>query len=304
MTSENEGDAGLWGLSRTSRLERPELRVRCIKCPKNKIIEALTWEGEDELLIDTQGSLFVPRLRRCDESFSKELSLKPDATYVISGGLGALGIACAKLLVSRGAKNIALLTRTPKLNMEILELSKLARIESIACDVSLEENVFAARDWLLRNQWPEVRGVVHTAGILTDSIIKNQSADKLRLAYGAKVHGALHLRSVFAPQDFLVLYSSAAALFGSAGQSSYTAANSTLDFLANRWSQAGENVLSIQWGAWSDSGMAARHDAAKRAEAAGFGSLSTILGNSILEHLLSCGKRGVDVRLPLIGAIS
>ena len=121
----------------------------------------------------------------------------------------------------------------------------------------------------------------------------------MHLAFAAKVHGAKHLRSIFAPLDFLILYSSAAATFGSAGQASYAAANAASHALAQNWAQSRENVLSIQWGAWAEGGMATRHGAVKRAEAAGFGSISNDLGQAILELLLVSKKYGTVCVSPI-----
>ncbi|CAM3188304.1 phosphopantetheine-binding protein [Corallococcus soli] len=72
-----------------------------------------------------------------------------------------------------------------------------------------------------------------------------------------------------------------------------------MDALARRWSAAGEAVLSVQWGAWSEGGMAARHDAVRRAEAGGFGSISDALGTAVLSQLLAGGKRGTVCATPI-----
>ncbi len=304
--AESDGDAGLWGLARTMRLERPDLRVRCIERAAGALAKVLTLatsaEAEDELSVDEAGTVRVPRLRRCaDVGGTEKLAVRPDATYVISGGQGALGKVAARLLVERGATHVLLLSRTAAapVTPEWVALQAKARVESLSCDVSRLESVRGARQWLEEAGWPVVGGVVHAAGVLSDGTIPNQSAEKLRLAYGAKVHGARNLREVFAPPDFLVLFSSAAAVFGSSGQGSYAAANATLDALARKWSAAGEAVLSVQWGAWSDGGMAARHDAFKRAEAGGFGSISDALGMAALEELLAAGKRGTVCVSPI-----
>ncbi|HWU85746.1 MAG TPA: beta-ketoacyl synthase N-terminal-like domain-containing protein, partial [Kofleriaceae bacterium] len=82
-------------------------------------------------------------------------------------------------------------------------------------------------------------------------------------------------------------------------QASYAAANVTLDALAHQWSSAGEPVLSIQWGAWSDAGMATRHDAVKHALASGLGAISNALGAAVLERLLAAGKRGTVCVSPI-----
>ena len=303
-----DADAGLWGLARTARLEHPELRVVCIECATDTVAEAVALgarhPGETELAIDADGVVRTARLRRCAElDAAGALALRPDATYVVSGGRGALGLVVAALLVERGAKNLLLLSRTPlerdAIPDAILALRARARVECLACDVAEESSVLAARDWLDGAGWPAVAGVVHAAGVLSDGVLASQSAAKLRLAYGAKVGGARHLRAAFAPRDFLTLFSSAAATFGAAGQANYAAANAALDALARAWSGAGENVLSVQWGAWNEAGMALHKDGARRAATAGAGGIGNALGAAVLERLLAAGKRGTVCVAPI-----
>ncbi|HWU90969.1 MAG TPA: SDR family NAD(P)-dependent oxidoreductase, partial [Kofleriaceae bacterium] len=307
---DSDGDVGLWGLARSFRLERPELRLRSVACLPAQLPDALAWAlsipAENELAVDADGVVRALRLGRCsDLTAAAPLVLRSDATYVISGGLGALGLVVARQLIDRGATHLVLLSRNPAAVEStpalatLRELRTRARVECLACDVSREASVQDIHAWLQREAWPAVRGVVHAAGVLTDATIPNQSADKLARAFGAKVHGARHLRRVFTPPDFLVLFSSVAASFGSAGQASYAAANATLDALAHQWSSAGEPVLSIQWGAWSDAGMATRHDAVKRAIATGLGAISNALGAAVLERLLAAGKRGTVCVSPI-----
>ncbi|QSQ17682.1 SDR family NAD(P)-dependent oxidoreductase [Myxococcus landrumensis] len=293
----SDGDAGLWGLARTARLEQSGARVRCIEqsgSAVGTVLElAASGEVEDEVSVDGEGGVRVPRLRRSsDVGGAGPLEVK-GGTYVVSGGQGALGKVAAKLLVERGATHVLLLSRKGEAADGAL------KAKGLACDVSRLESVRAARAWVEKEGWPEVVGVVHAAGVLTDGTLANQSGEKLRAAYGAKVDGARNLREVFAPRDFLVLFSSMAATFGSAGQGSYAAANATLDALANKWAGAGEPVLSVQWGAWSEGGMAAAKEAYKRAEAEGFGSISNELGTEVLEQLLASGKRGTVFVSPM-----
>ncbi len=313
------GDAGLWGLARTSRLERPELRVRSVAYAAGQLAPALELAArdaqpaglDDELLVNGEGGVRVPRLRRCSELGEGEgLTLPAEATYVISGGRGALGQVAAKLLLARGAQRVVLLSRTASavgavsaaggnVDVEVTDAGNGAQVVELRCDVAQAASVEAVRAWLSQRGWPPVRGVIHAAGVLSDATLPNQTASKLREAYAAKVDGAVHLRAGLAPKDFLVLYSSVAALLGSVGQGSYAAANATLDALAEQWSAAGEAVLSVQWGAWSQGGMAARQDAVKRVEASGFGSLSDELGGAVLEQLLAAGVRGVVCVSPI-----
>jgi cation diffusion facilitator CzcD-associated flavoprotein CzcO/NAD(P)-dependent dehydrogenase (short-subunit alcohol dehydrogenase family) len=299
-------DAGLWGLGRTARLERSDLSVHCIEASRERLARALTLSRSDRLEEDYRftgsGVLQVPRLRRHTVG-DDDFTARPDATYVVSGGSGALGLVAAEFLVDRGARHVVLLSRSARAGSpvppEVAELRRSARVESVTCDVSDPRSVRRARDAMTAAGMPAVAGVIHAAGVLADGVLANQSEQKLRQAYGAKVEGAKNLRSVFAPPDFLVLFSSAASLFGAAGQASYAAANATLDALAESWSLSGEPVLSIQWGAWSDAGIAVRHGAVERARSAGFGAIGNDLGVTALNRLLAGNERGAVCVSPL-----
>ena len=116
-TPDAADDAGLWGLGRTARLERPDLSLHCVEASRKQLPRALTLSRSERLEEDYRftaaGVLQVPRLRRHtlgDERFAA----RPDATYVVSGGSGALGLVAAGLLVDRGARHVVLLSRSPR----------------------------------------------------------------------------------------------------------------------------------------------------------------------------------------------
>ena len=292
--ADREGDAGLSGLARTARLEQPERALTYMELAAEQLPRALALCAagglEDVMRIDGTGQLQVQRLQRCHLPAGELAGIRAGATYVISGGNGALGQVAAGYLAQQGATHLLLLSRSGR--AAALPEWEGVQVQSLACDVADAADVTAAGDWLVSQAWPAVAGVIHTAGILTDGTLANQSAEKLTQAWAVKVRGAEYLHDSLAPSDFMVLYSSAAATFGSAGQASYAAANAGLDALAQRWSQAGERVLSVQWGAWSEDGMAVRHDAVRRAEAAGFGVIDNALGRAVLERLLASGQAG------------
>ena len=105
-----------------------------------------------------------------------------------------------------------------------------------------------------------LRGIVHAAGLLDDGVLLRLTPERLRAPFAAKLGGALALEQATAdtPLDFFLLFSSAAALLGSPGQASYAAANASLDALARRRRANGLPAISIAWGPWAQSGMAAR----------------------------------------------
>eukprot|EP00962_Isochrysis_galbana_P043622 scaffold16671_cov167-Isochrysis_galbana.AAC.1 len=111
------------------------------------------------------------------------------------------------------------------------------------------------------NATSSLSGVWHAAGVLADGLLFNQSAQMLHRVYGPKVHGAcnLQLACTKGPLAAYVLFSSVAALFGGAGQSNYSAANCCLDALGSYQRDSGLAASSVQWGPWTDVGMAAGH---------------------------------------------
>src|SRR5690606_25433064 len=137
-------------------------------------------------------------------------------------------------------------------------------------------------------------GVIHCAAVLDDGMLIKQTPARFAAVMGPKADGAwrLHValsRAGLRP-DFFVLYSSLSAVFGSAGQGNYVAANAFLDALALRRRVAGLAALSVNWGAWGEVGMAVRGDAAARAEAQGLASLSPRQGMQVLDLLLREGS--------------
>jgi pimeloyl-ACP methyl ester carboxylesterase/aryl carrier-like protein len=107
---------------------------------------------------------------------------------------------------------------------------------------------------------PQLRGVVHCAGILDDGAITGQTRERFARVFAPKAQGAwnLHLLTRRMPLDFFVLYSSVTSIFGSPGQANYAAANAYLDALAHVRRREGLPAISINWGPWADVGMAAR----------------------------------------------
>ncbi|EHK2870602.1 SDR family NAD(P)-dependent oxidoreductase, partial [Vibrio parahaemolyticus] len=300
--------AGLSGLVKTSQQENPGMTLQCVyaeSCDLGRVLtEGLSYREEETVAL-TGGEWQAARLERYNGKAGQPLTIKADRTYVISGGLGSLGQVAARYLVDSGATHIVLLSRqdrdTSSWPESLQSLRSVAEIMSYRCDVASEDDVIALQQHLWKQCWPSVAGLVHTAGVLTDGTLGNQNTRKMEEACDAKVRGAEHLRRWLDPQDFIWLYSSAAAVFGSMGQGSYALANSQLDQLARDWQKDGSEtaVLSIQWGAWSESGMAVRHGAVARAHEAGYGSISDALGRKVMDRFLEEGTRGVVCVCPL-----
>ncbi|HTN85588.1 MAG TPA: type I polyketide synthase, partial [Sorangium sp.] len=260
--------APLWGLGRAIALEHAELR--CSNVDLGALDEAEALSLADELLASTPedqialrgGARFVARLARLRARAAAPAALRPDGTYLVTGGLGGIGIELAAWLVERGARHLVLLGRSgasAEAQRAIDALSaRGAQIHVRKADVADRqalERVLAE----IEAGMPPLRGVVHAAAVLDDGVILNLSVERLRAVMAPKVLGAwnLHALTAGAPLDFFVLFSAAGALMGSPGQGNYAAANAFLDALAPYRRGLGLPALSVDWGAWAEVGLAA-----------------------------------------------
>ncbi|XXY19856.1 type I polyketide synthase [Sorangium sp. So ce216] len=229
------------------------------------------------------------------------------ASYLVTGGLGGLGLSVAQWLVSKGARHLALSGRSApsehaRAAIQAMELAG-AQVRLFQADVSEHAQV----DQMLRSleqTMPPLRGVVHAAGILDDRTLLQLDADRFRRVMAPKMHGAWNLHALTAdkPLDFFVLYSGAAALVGSPGQGNYAAGNAFMDALAHHRRAVGLHALSIAWGPFSEVGLAAaQQNRGERLSYRGMKSITPEQGLEILERLLSenvahVGVMRLDVR--------
>lgn len=135
-----------------------------------------------------------------------------------------------------------------------------------------------------------MRGIIHTAGVLRDGTLANQTPEQFREVLAPKLQGAwnLHALSEDIALDFFVGFSSAASLIGSPGQSNYVAANAFLDALMHLRQAKGLPALTLNWGSWAETGMAARLEraASARPGAQGFGAIPVDQGLAVMERLM------------------
>lgn len=199
-------------------------------------------------------------------------------TYLISGGLGALGMSLAEFLARSGAGAIALLGRSGPKDPERIEALRAhgTRVGVWSADIADQERVRTVLDEI-RSSWPPLRGVFHAAGTLGDATLLNLDAGLVKHVMRPKADGArvLHELTADDPLDLFVLFSSAAAFVGTAGQAAYAAANGCLDALALARRRTGLPGLSVQWGPFSGIGLAAeRADRGGRLADRGMGGVT------------------------------
>jgi NAD(P)-dependent dehydrogenase (short-subunit alcohol dehydrogenase family) len=262
--------AAAWLMGKVAELEHPEFwgglidvePSESVETTARLIFQALTFGAEDQIAFRA-GDRYVPRLRHYQPPVAvmEQLRFHSDATYWITGGIGSLGLETAKWMVAQGARNLVLI--------DIAEPSDAAR--GIVADMEQHgaRIVVTRTDVSDRMQLemvaqlhglPELRGVIHCAGVLDDGAISSQHWDRFARVFAPKAVGAwnLHLATRDAHLDFFVLFSSVTSILGSPGQANYAAANAFLDALAHVRRREGLPATSINWGPWSDVGMAAR----------------------------------------------
>nr|AAB49684.1 putative polyketide synthase [Penicillium griseofulvum] len=296
LTSEtNLGHSALTGLGRILHTEHPEIwgSVIDIEDPSVFPLMAMRYVRNTDIIKIQDG---VPRtaclrpLRSTPlhpASGPAALTFSLASTYLITGGLGCLGLSVAEWMVTQGAKRILLLSRrslpprstwttshkpeTSSIIQSILSLERLgATIHTLAIDISHPSAVVSLRSALTTLNLPPVAGVVHAAGIIHDQLIGQITPDVFDAVLAPKIAGALVLDTVFPPNspelDFFILFSSCGQLLGFPGQASYASGNSFLDALARSRRKEGDNSISLLWTSWRGMGMGASSNGALEAE--------------------------------------
>lgn len=305
--------ASLWGLGRVVAAEQPDLRFAQMDLDPQAgtsgraallyaelaafTSTAVAGDGLDQIGYSGPGRHVAKLARVALPQPGAGETVREDATYLITGGLGGLGLETARLLHLSGARHIALIGRSEPDAAARRSIEELRGegcvVETFAADVAelgpLTE-IFARieRD----PRFPPLAGVLHLAGVLDDGVLLLQSPERFARVLAPKALGAwnLHLLTAGADLDFFLLFSSISALLGTPGQSSYSAANAFLDGLASFRKSRGLPALAVQWGSWAEVGMSARADMEATLERTGEGSIPKKDGLSVLAGLLVAGE--------------
>jgi len=305
----NISQSPLWAMGRVIANEYPELACTQVDLDADEIdglktAEALWQEimfgsGEAVALRQTsqQGEThirrYVAQLERMPalESLQLEpLAIRADAMYLITGGLGDLGLLSARWLVEE--KGARLLTLAGRSAPGSKQLEQIAEIEALGATVRVEQvdmSNFQQLNAMLKVITKDnvLAGVIHAAGTMDDGVLSSMSWDRFAAVLSPKVAGAwnLHSACLGLSLDFFVLYSSAAAVLGPTAQANYAAANAFLDALADYRRSQGLQCMTINWGAWSNIGLAARNVSENQLGARGMDSLTPDQGLAVLGHL-------------------
>ena len=220
-------------------------------------------------------------------------SLREDRAYLVTGGLGGIGLAVADWLVDRGARTIVLNgRRTPDPEAEAAVAALAERGVDVHVEIADVTDVGALDAMLARMDatLPPLAGVIHSVGALSDGALGNQTWESFERVLWPKVVGAWHLHRATQHRDldFFVLFSSVAGVLGNPGQSNHAAANAFLDQLAAHRRSVGLPGQAIAWGAWSGLGEAEeqRERIAEHLETRGTGWITPAHGLRAFERLV------------------
>ncbi|HEY8984094.1 MAG TPA: SDR family NAD(P)-dependent oxidoreductase [Streptomyces sp.] len=295
------------GLVRSAQTEHPgRFLLLDLDSEWDAVPGAVAWafqEDEPHVALRADG-VHTPRLIRHTPA-PGSFAWAPEDSVLITGGTGTLGSLVARHLVTEhGVQHLHLISRqgpdAPGAGQLTADLTDLgAQVTVTACDASDEDQLTALLDGI-----PDLTAVIHTAGTLDDGLLTSLTPDRLDTVLRAKADAAWHLHRLTRHLDLkaFVLFSSAAATLGSAGQGNYAAANTFLEALAGHRHAEGLPALALGWGLWDqDSGMTGQLTEAERARIArgGMRALSAAEGLALLDAALLTAGADEAVLLPV-----
>lgn len=315
--------AGLTGMFRTATLENPLVAGQIVMVDAGidsaalaAVLETEAANGHDTLVRYASGQRFISTWRIADQQedtrFDGANPFKEHGIYLITGGLGGLGLLFAGEILARASSATVILTgraAAPSDSQQALLASLRAGGKNVEYrQLDLEDRAHVEKEIAsIQRQFGGLHGIFHSAGMTADAFILKKSAADFGKVFGPKVAGTVNLDHATRALDldFVVLFSSLSSALGNLGQADYAAANGFLEQFAgmrNRQVQAGERrgaTVAIAWPLWEEGGMQPHADArAMLREAAGIDSMKTATGMRMFYRSLA---RGVDHTLVMEG---
>jgi microcystin synthetase protein McyG len=297
------GQAALWGLGRTFAGEHSSIwgglldldPASDISDSVEAVVNAIRADDGEDQIVWRDGYRRVARLvRDLAPTPSLPFSVRLDRAYLITGGLGAIGLQVAVWLADKGARHLVLIGRTPvptgtddprSAAVASLERRGLT-VTTVALDVGDPVTMTSLMS-RFGSEWPQLGGIFHAAVAATSSPLASMPPDEFLAMMRTKVGGAnlLHALSKAQPLEFFVNFSSSAALLGPARYAHYAAASAVLDALACSWAAQGTPALSVNWGTWES----LRSDYRDRVVRGGIRPMSATVALDALGRLLAAG---------------
>ncbi|MFF8772951.1 type I polyketide synthase [Kitasatospora sp. NPDC015120] len=292
------GQAAVWGLVRSAQSEHPGrlvlVDVEPVVGDVRSAVSAAVASGEPQVAV-RGGEVLVPRLARVAPGERSAVSFAEGGTVLVTGASGTLGRLVARHLVTEhGVRRLLLASRRGEAAPGAVEfeagLAALgAEVVTAACDVA-DREALAGLLAAVPAEHP-LTGIVHAAGVVEDGIVTALTPERIDAVFRPKVDAALHLDELTRGSELsaFVLFSSAAGVFGSAGQGNYAAANAFLDALAQQRRAAGLPAVSTAWGLWAqDSALSGELSEAdrRRISRSGMAAIETADGLALFDAAL------------------
>jgi acyl transferase domain-containing protein/acyl carrier protein len=274
------------GLARVVEAEHPTRYASCVDLDASASLDEQVTQFEAELARGGNepavalrgGKRLVQRLACLTTADARRpINFRADSCYLITGGLGGIGLFVARWMIAQGARHLMILGRTalpPRADWRTLEAStpssaraRVAAIRELEAlgaavhyfpiDVSDANALTAVLEQWRADARPLIRGVIHAAAVIDDQLLTELDPRSIERVFGAKAIGAWLLGNAVPDTDWFVLFSSLASIWPAPGHANYAAANAFLDALSQFRSGTGRHALSVSWGLWTDIGFAA-----------------------------------------------
>jgi phthiocerol/phenolphthiocerol synthesis type-I polyketide synthase B len=273
--------AALWGAGRIVAEEHPDLWGGLVDLDPEAaaaanaaalVLEVLAVSGENQVAVRPDGR-YIPRLVSAGRNLVfDDFTWRQDAAYLITGGLGGVGMEIARAMAASGARRLILLGRTALPPRELWNRTppdtdageRVAAVQSLeamgvavrtdAVDVSDESELRRFLEQYAAERWPPIRGVVHAAATFDSRLAEAMDRQSFDAVMRPKLYGAQLLDRLLPELDFFTLFSSIGAFIPLPGVASYAAANAGLDALAQDRRARGFPALSIAWCPWENTG--------------------------------------------------
>ncbi len=309
---ENIAAATLWGMAKTICLEYPELNTQVVDFVGDSpsledVANYLLFQEQESQLLIRNEMQFIPRLQAVEfkgkpSALTSVFAGNKSDVYLITGGLGALGLETAEWLISNGIKNIALCGRS--LPNEEAQRRITQWTNSGVCITTYQTDVadnIKVRELInaIQQDGNVLKGIYHEAGIISDALISQQCWEDYAVTFAPKIQGAINLHSATLDiaLDQFVCFSSISSVLGNAGQANYAAANAFIDQLMQLRQQQGLVGTAINWGPWGEVGLATRMDTQAHGyfEKLGITPITTTEGFEHLSQALSMNNTQLTV---------
>ncbi len=280
----NPCNASCVGLTKVLSSEYPNLQFNCFDIDSSttaeEILHSLIFPNKEYQIAFREGATYIEELKECTIKDYEEsnLEIKSDGIYIITGGTGGLGLEVGKYLAQKNKSNIALINRSTFPSREkwdeiiqegqnkrlIDKVTKLIEIEQMGSNIVIisadvtDLKQMQSISQALKDKFKKINGIIQCAGKAGEGFLVRKSEDKLKKVLMPKIHGTWVLNKITENDnlDFFVMFSSLIGVFGMIGSSDYAAANSYMDaFTVNR-NRITKGTISIDWPAWSETGMA------------------------------------------------